>query len=103
MSNIITKKNRSELEALCRRYHVRRLELFGSGVSGNFDPAHSDLDFLVEFGEGHEEQPFDDYFGLRDALTKLFDRPIDLVVGAALKNAFLIDEINKNRLPVYVS
>ena len=38
---------RDELEELCRRYHVRRLELFGSAASGEFNPEHSDLDFLV--------------------------------------------------------
>ena len=34
---------------LCRRFNVRRLDLFGSGLTGRFDPGHSDLDLLVEF------------------------------------------------------
>ncbi|MCL5996211.1 MAG: nucleotidyltransferase domain-containing protein, partial [Chloroflexi bacterium] len=34
---------------LCRRYHVKTLEAFGSAVAGGFDPATSDLDFLVQF------------------------------------------------------
>ena len=39
-----------ELAALCTRYRVLRLELFGSAVTDDrFDPATSDLDFLVEF------------------------------------------------------
>lgn len=37
------------LEAMCRRHGVRRLELFGSAVSGTFRCGESDLDFLVEF------------------------------------------------------
>ena len=37
--------------ALCRRFHVRQLDLFGSAVDGRFDPMHSDLDLLVEFEE----------------------------------------------------
>ena len=41
--------HREELEELCRRFHVRRLDLFGSAASDGFDPARSDLDFLVEF------------------------------------------------------
>ena len=40
---------REELWALCRRFHVRRLDLFGSAARGDFDPERSDLDFLVEF------------------------------------------------------
>jgi predicted nucleotidyltransferase len=40
---------REELRALCRRFHVRRLDLFGSAARGDFDPERSDVDFLVEF------------------------------------------------------
>ncbi len=42
-------QHRAEIEALCRRYGVRRLELFGSAVAGRDGPNESDLDFLVEF------------------------------------------------------
>ena len=42
-------ERKSDLEQLCGRYHVRRLELFGSAASGDFRAAESDLDFLVEF------------------------------------------------------
>ena len=41
--------HREELPALCRRFHVRRLDLFGSAARGDFDPESSDIDFLVEF------------------------------------------------------
>jgi uncharacterized protein len=36
------------LAALCRRYRIRRLSLFGSTVKGSNRP-DSDVDFLVEF------------------------------------------------------
>lgn len=42
-------QRRAELEALCRRFSVRRLELVGSAATGAFQSATSDLDFLVEF------------------------------------------------------
>jgi predicted nucleotidyltransferase len=35
------------LRELCERFGVERLELFGSAARGEFDPAHSDLDFIV--------------------------------------------------------
>ena len=44
--------HREELRELRRRFHVRRLELFGSAAGDDFDPARSDLDFLVEFERG---------------------------------------------------
>ncbi|MBV8575147.1 MAG: nucleotidyltransferase domain-containing protein [Acetobacteraceae bacterium] len=40
---------REKLRALCRCFHVRRLDLFGSAARGDFDPERSDVDFLVEF------------------------------------------------------
>ena len=40
---------RQQIEASCRRFHVRRLEVFGSALRDDFDRARSDVDFLVEF------------------------------------------------------
>ena len=40
---------REEVRALCRRFGVRRLALFGSAARDDFDPERSDLDFLYEF------------------------------------------------------
>ena len=40
---------KEELFALCRIHGVRRLELFGSAARATFDPAKSDLDFLVDY------------------------------------------------------
>jgi len=40
-----------ELEALCIRYRVQRLDLFGSAAKGTFKPESSDLDFIVRFAD----------------------------------------------------
>ena len=101
MGKIITRKQQNRIDALCRRFHVKRLDLFGSALSPAFDPDRSDLDFLVEFNDEHDRQPFDDYFGLREGLAELFERPVDLVVKKALKNPYLIREISRSRQPVY--
>lgn len=42
-------EHRTELSDLCQLYRVKKLEVFGSGADGTFDPRRSDLDFLVEF------------------------------------------------------
>jgi hypothetical protein len=70
--------HREELAALCRRFHVRRLDVFGSAArAADFDPACSDLDFLVEFaGEGDELTRFVDF---KEALEALLVRRVDLV------------------------
>ena len=41
--------NRCELEQLCRRFHVKRLELFGSAADDRFAHSRSDVYFLVRF------------------------------------------------------
>ena len=94
---------RTELEELCRRFHVERLELFGSATTDRFDPETSDLDFLVEF------QPLDygkhakSYFGLLAELEDLFDRHIDLVEIGAIQNPYLLKAIAKQRTPLYAA
>lgn len=81
--------HREELRALCRRFHVRRLDLFGSAARGDFDPEHSDVDFLVEFDRGAPQHPFDAYLGLKEALEELLRRPVDLVEAGAVRNPYL--------------
>lgn len=63
---------REELNRLCERFKVQRLELFGSAADGSFDPETSDLDFLVEFLPLEPGEHFDAYFGMQEALRQLF-------------------------------
>ena len=94
--------HREELRALCRRFHVRRLDLFGSAARGDFDPEHSDVDFLVEFDREHPEVlSFNTYFGLREALEALLGRPVDLVEPGAVRNPYLKASIDGSWEPVF--
>ena len=43
---------RAAIVELCRRYHIRKLALFGSVLRDDFRP-DSDVDVLVEFEPGH--------------------------------------------------
>ena len=70
-------QKRGELEALCRRYHVRRLDLFGSAAAGELR-AESDIDLLVDFGPQPGAGYAARYFDLLEALESLFKRPVDL-------------------------
>jgi predicted nucleotidyltransferase len=40
-----------QLAELCQRFHVKRLEIFGSAATGAFLRESSDLDFVVDFGD----------------------------------------------------
>ena len=90
-----------DLAALCQRFHVRQLDLFGSAADGRFDPARSDLDFLVTFDDAGVERYSDAYFGLLEGLTELFGRKIDLVNESSVENPYLRHQIKMQRRKVY--
>lgn len=93
---------RDDLERLCRRFHVRRLDLFGSAAAGR-ERADSDYDFLVEFEPLPQGAYADAYFGLLEGLEKLFDRPVDLVVARAVRNPYFRESIERDREALYAA
>lgn len=96
-------ERRTELEALCRRHEVRRLDVFGSAASGEFRPGESDLDFLVEFERATHQGYADRYFGLLEALQDLFGRPVDLVVASAIENPYFRQSVERTRALLYAA
>lgn len=92
-----------EISALCRKFHARRLELFGSAAKETFDPARSDLDFLVEFPPDLVDGRADSYFGLLFALQELFGRRIDLVELTAIDNPLFLKAISSSRTMLYAA
>jgi predicted nucleotidyltransferase len=93
----IVEANLPELRALCRRFHVRRLDLFGSAATGRFDLARSDLDFLVAFEPIFPGGSFNAYFGLLEGLELLFQRHIDLLTEPGLENPYLRSRVYSER------
>ena len=90
-----------ELEGLCVRYGVRRLGLFGSASTGTQHREDSDLDFLVEFQPTAIATYADAYFGLLESLEQLFGRPVDLVVGPAIRNPYFLQAVEETRTSLY--
>lgn len=95
-------KYRNALIELCRKYNVRKLDVFGSAATGDFGKS-SDIDFLVEFDSEVTQRRFDNYFDLHRALEKLFARPVDLVEPGGLRNPYFIRRVNETRKQVYAS
>jgi predicted nucleotidyltransferase len=78
--------HRKKIADLCRRYRVRRLEVFGSAACGDdFEPTRSDVDFLAELEPQGKPGTMAEYFELRDALSKVTGRPVDLVMAGAIR------------------
>jgi predicted nucleotidyltransferase len=95
--------NRDELFALCRKHRVRKLELFGSATTGEFDPDRSDLDFLVEFDRPEGTNAFHQYFDFLFEVEKLLGRKVDLVEPSCMKNPYFIASVNETRRPLYAA
>jgi uncharacterized protein len=100
----LVESNRARLQDLCRRYGVRRLELFGSAATNAFDPVRSDLDFLVEFFPEQELGPWlRHYFEFQAELARLFGRPVDLVLSAAVRSRYFQREMDRTRTVLYAA
>ena len=95
--------HRDELRELCRRFHVQRLEVFGSAARGDFDPARSDLDFLVELAPTQPGAYADAFFGLKEALEQLFGRPVDLVAAASIRNPYFRESVERTKALLYAA
>ena len=96
-------EKREELVALCRRYDVLRLEVFGSAAHGtDFDPLHSDADFRVEFRRSDGRAPLRQYFDFAKAPRHAMGRPVDLVEAGAVQNPYLRAAVDRSRELVHV-
>jgi uncharacterized protein len=99
--NVLIESKRVQLEELCRRLHVRSLQLFGSAARDAFRQESSDLDFLVEYLEVPEGRTAACFFGLLADLRELFGREVDLVEIAAIRNPYFQRAIAKDRVVLF--
>jgi len=101
--NDLVDSRRADLAILCKRFHVKRLDAFGSVVRGGFNPASSDLDFIVEFESLSAADYAEAYFAFKEGLESLFDRPIDLVSSSSVINPYFRESIDKAREQIYAA
>lgn len=88
--------NRDAIVALCETYGVQKLALFGSAARGDFDPARSDVDFVLEFanyGPGVGRRFMQFALDLED----LLGRRVDLVFETAIRDRDFLKEIASSR------
>ncbi len=94
VADLVTK---DQIEPLCRKYHIRKMSLFGSVVRADFS-THSDIDILVEFEPGHI--PGFDFFLIEAELSQLLGRKIDLQTRQFLSPEIL-ESVLLEAVPVY--
>ena len=95
--------HRQELADLCRKYCVRRLDVFGSAARSDFDEESSDVDLLVEFEDMPHADRADAYLGFLTAVEALLRRRVDLVEVGSVRNPHLRRGIEESRELVYAA
>lgn len=101
--NPLLAAGRADIDALCRRFRVQRLDVFGSAArEADFDPVRSDVDLLVRYDPSHAPA-LAEFLALRDALEVLFGRSVDLVMEGAIRNPFVQAGVAADRVPLYAS
>ncbi|MFD9699041.1 nucleotidyltransferase family protein [Lentzea sp. NPDC059081] len=93
----------AEIEQLCRELSVRRLDVFGSAVSGSFDVATSDVDILVDFEVGFGFDHFGSYFALKEGLERILGRPVDLVINESIRNPYFRKQVMESKENLYAA
>lgn len=81
--------NLDKIIALCKKYKVAKLWVFGSILTPRFND-NSDIDFLVDFDENNIEllDYADNYFNFIHEIESLMGRKVDMVVNKSIKNRF---------------
>lgn len=97
----LIESRRAQINEICRRYRVERLELFGSAVSGKFDKASSDLDFIVLFTDAESPGIARRFFGLAEALEQLLERSVDLITDRPFRNPYFAQTVAETREILY--
>jgi predicted nucleotidyltransferase/DNA-binding XRE family transcriptional regulator len=97
----IIRLHQSEIAALCHRYGVRRVAVFGSILREDFNAESSDIDMVVEFRSDVSASPAHQYFDFKAALEQLLGRPVDLVELDAMPDSRLKRIIERTQVAVY--
>jgi predicted nucleotidyltransferase len=85
----------------CRRWKVAELSFFGSVMRDDFRP-DSDVDVLVTFDQDAGWDLFD-LVTMREELTGILGRPVDLVEELALRNPYRRSSIQRSKHVLYAA
>ncbi len=90
--------NIDKIVALCKKYKVAKLWVFGSILTPRFND-DSDVDFLVDFDDERIEllDYADNFFNFIHEIEAVVGRKVDMVVDKSIKNRFFRAEVDETR------
>lgn len=92
--------NMDKIIALCKKYKVARLWVFGSILTPRFNDA-SDVDFSVEFQNNMIDDIFVVFFDFIEEMQSILGRKVDMVDETAIKNPYFRKELDATKTLIY--
>ncbi len=95
---------KDNVEAFCRRNHIRSFAFFGSVLREDFGPG-SDIDVLIEFEQAYRPGLME-LVEMQEELTRIFGQKVDLVERQAVErseNYIRRRHILESVEPIYVA
>lgn len=99
----VVEDKREAIAALCHKYGVVRMDVFGSATRDDFHVGESDIDLLVDFGSMEPFDLVDAYFDLLNELRTLLGGKVDLVMSDAIKNRYILAEVERTKQALYAA
>ena len=96
----LIENNIQKIVALCKKYKVNKLFVFGSILTDRFND-DSDVDLVVSFNKSEINDYFDNYFDFKYSLEELFGRDVDLLEEQAIKNPYLKKNVDATKALIY--
>lgn len=93
--------NLQKIIALCKKYRVKALYVFGSILTPRFNDK-SDVDFSATFN--HDSDPLiaaENFMNFYMELENLMGRRIDLVDEEFIRNKYFMEELNETKKLIY--
>jgi predicted nucleotidyltransferase len=90
-----------EFLRLCKSHDVKLLYAFGSSLSDRFKEDTSDIDLLVELSTEDPAQREENLMNLWDQLEQFFQRKVDLLSTASIRNPILKKSIDASKELIY--
>lgn len=90
-----------EFLALCKSHEVKSLYAFGSSITEQFNTSTSDIDLLIEIDYDDPIERGERLMSIWDKLETFFQRKVDLLTNASIKNPILRNSINVTKTLIY--
>jgi len=98
----LSQKKRTEFYHLCRKHNVKYMYAFGSAATMNsFDKTTSDIDLIVDLEESDPVERGEKLMSLWDELENFFNRKVDLLTDASIRNPYLRKSIESSKILIY--